>query len=85
MKERRRHKRRPASIPIEYVTNGNLHTGIAINKSEGGIYIRGREDVSVGEDILVIYPFSMRGKKKRKGAATRIDNDGFGIKWIEYR
>ncbi|MBC8247834.1 MAG: PilZ domain-containing protein [Deltaproteobacteria bacterium] len=84
MKERRRHERRPVSIPIEYVARGNLHTGVAINKSEGGMYIRGGEDVSVGEEIVVIYPFAMQGKKTRHGSAARMDNDGFGVAWVEY-
>ncbi len=84
MRERRKHARRPVSIPIEYVARGNLRTGVAINTSEGGIYIRGGGDVSVGEEILVIYPFAMQGKKTRHGSAARMDREGFGVEWVEY-
>lgn len=65
----RNYQRRPVMIPIEFQVHGIVHDGLVINKSKTGIFIKTGIELSVGDDIVVNYPFSKFGGKKREGAA----------------
>jgi hypothetical protein len=79
----RNHKRYPVMIPVEFHVQGDVRDGLIINKCKTGIFIKTGMDISVGEEIWVMYPFSKFGKKKRKGIITRATDQGVAVKFRE--
>lgn len=80
-KDRRRHNRRSASVPVEIVVNHRRYNGLVINASKGGAFILTGESLPVGEEIRVVYPFSGIRKKKKKGVIVRVEKEGVGVRF----
>ncbi len=80
-KDRRRYSRRSASVPVEIVVQDCHYNGLVINASKGGAFVLTGELLPMGEEILIIYPFSGLKKKKKKATIVRVEKEGVGVKF----
>ncbi|HEY4716962.1 MAG TPA: PilZ domain-containing protein [bacterium] len=78
--DRRKHKRKTASIEVEYIADGSFFTGFSKDISTGGIFIITSNIFKPGEKIFVdFYLPGVKHKFKLNGKVVKIvefSNDG---------
>jgi hypothetical protein len=78
----RKHPRKPCSVPLKYETKSLLYQGIAENISRGGIFIKSKNNVAMGQRIKLSIPVRKKGKiAKIIGQVVWATHSGFGIKF----
>jgi Tfp pilus assembly protein PilZ len=78
----RKHPRKKCSIPLKYESKRLLYRGMVENISRGGIFIKSKSDVEVGQRIRVAIPLKKNGKfAKMTGKVTWHNQTGFGVKF----
>jgi hypothetical protein len=81
-KESRRYRRTPCSEGTHFLSRRRLHEGVIRNISRGGTYIEAQGFFFAGQEITVAGPFDSDGEEvKQKGAITRYDGRGIGVKF----
>ncbi len=79
----RRHPRKKFAIPVKYTSDDQDYEGTTGNVSSGGVFIKTRDPVPVGENVTIEIPLKTKGKIKRlKGKVTWSSRKGFGAKFI---
>lgn len=79
----RKHPRKACSTPLAYETQNRLSQGIIKNISRGGIFIKAKDTVTVGQQIKVAIPLKKKGKSINIiGKVTWSNRHGFGVKFI---
>jgi len=77
----RRHPRMDCTIPVKYESNNQTYEGTAGNVSSGGIFIKTRDSVAVGQMVKVDIALKKKGKiKKLAGKVTWSSRSGFGFR-----
>ncbi len=84
-KESRKHARIPYSNLIFFTLQNQYYEGSIRNISRGGVFIKTKSDLSVGQIIRIVIP----GTKIDKGLMLRgkivhITQDGIGVKFIGF-
>lgn len=83
-KHPRKHPRKKCSIPLKYESKRLLYRGMVENISRGGIFIKSKSDVEVGQRIRVAIPLKKNGKfAKMTGKVTWHNQSGFGVKFVQ--
>jgi len=78
----RKHQRKKCSIPLKFESKRLLYRGIVENVSRGGIFIKSKSDVEVGQRIRVAIPLKKNGKfAKLTGKVAWHNQSGFGVKF----
>ena len=78
--ETRAHPRKPCTIPVKYESENQKFDAIAKNVSVGGAFIKTRDRLVVGQQILLEIPIKTKGKIARlTGKVARSSRQGFGI------
>jgi PilZ domain len=76
------HPRIECAIPLKYEFDGRTYEGITENVSSGGVFIKTRNLVAVGNPVTVYIPVKKKGKIKRlQGKVTWSNRMGFGVKF----
>ena len=82
----RKHPRKACSIPLKYEYENTIFHATTENVSRGGVFIKSRDTVPVGQTIKVEIPLSKKGKVARlTGKGMRTNPQGFGIQFISSR
>jgi len=84
-KESRNHPRRPFSRPLRFGTQKEIYTGSAKNISASGIFIAANEKLEVGQLLKLNLPLKKGKMAKTVGQIMWINNEGFGLKFIEIK
>lgn len=79
----RKHPRKEFVIPIKYQTEGRTYEAVTENVSSGGVFIRTKDPVAVGQQVKVEIPIKKKGTiAKLSGTVTRATRQGFGVKFL---
>jgi len=84
-KESRNHPRRPFSRPLRFSTQEEIYSGSAKNISASGIFIAANEKLEVGQLLKLNLPLKKGKMVKTVGQIVWINNEGFGLKFIEIK
>jgi PilZ domain len=84
-KESRNHPRRPFSRPLRFGTQEEIYTGSAKNISASGIFIAASEKLEVGQLLKMNLPLKKGKMAKTVGQIMWINDEGFGLKFIEIK
>jgi len=78
----RDHPRIECAIPLTYEFDRRTYEGISENVSSGGVFIKTRDLVPVGQQVTVFIPAKKKGKiKKLNGRVAWSNRMGFGVKF----
>ena len=66
---------------VEFVVDGRTYYGTIENKSHGGIFIKTRENFTVGQDISMTFQSPMLINEERTGKIARVAPNGIGVKF----
>jgi len=81
--ESRRHARVGYSVSVNYEFDNRICEGTTENVSAGGVFIKARNPLAVGQTVRVDIPFKKKGKIKRfTGKVTWATRSGFGVQFI---
>ena len=79
----RKHPRKAFVIPIKYHIGGRTYEAVSENVSSGGVFIRTKEPVAVGQLVKVDIPIRKKGTiTKLTGKVTRSNQQGFGVEFL---
>lgn len=79
----RLHSRIEHVIPVKYEFDSQTYEGTTENVSSGGVFIKTRDPVAIGQEVTIDIPIMKKGKIKRfTGKVTRSTLKGFGVKFI---
>ena len=80
-KERRRYVRAASLRFVEFVVEDRTCHGTIENKGDGGVFIKTKEHLPVGQDISMTYESSIFIREKRIGKIIWIGPQGIGVKF----
>ncbi len=81
-KERRRHTRKPFITVVDFASQGRAYREFVQDISGSGVYIQTARPFSVGQDIVMTFPFPDSQKHvKITGRIARIDETGIGVQF----
>lgn len=79
----RQHPRVEYAIPVKYEFDSQTYEGTTENVSSGGVFIKTRDPIAVGQEVTIDIPLKKKGKIKRlTGKVTWSTRKGFGAKFI---
>ena len=79
---RRRHERKRFSTIVDFTTLGRTHRDFIQNISAGGVYIRTRMPLSVGQELLMTFSLPRYEQHvKVLGEVVRVNSNGVGVKF----
>jgi len=79
----REHPRVNYVTPVKYESDNRTYQGTTENVSKGGVYIKTRDPVAVGQTVRIDIPTKKKGKIKRlTGKVTWSDRTGFGAQFV---
>lgn len=82
-KSSRKHPRRPCSLPVHYSLKNKSLRGEIKNISPGGIFLKTRDAIDVGQRMQLAIPVRKKGKiLQRTGKVVWSDRNGVGVKFI---
>ena len=78
----RKHPRIECAIPLKYEFDSRIYQGTTDNVSSGGVFIKTRNLIAVGEKVTVYIPAKKLRKIKRlQGRVAWSNRTGFGVKF----
>jgi uncharacterized protein (TIGR02266 family) len=81
-KDRRKHKRKPFFMVVDYSTHDRAYKDYIQNISAGGVFIETRMPLSVGQVISLSFPLPDYQKYiKITGEVVRVSPQGIGVKF----
>jgi len=81
-KRRRKHSRKPLMAPLYYMAGGQTCRAFTKNISFGGAFIMPQGRLSKGQELLIILPEFIDGKRvKIYSVVSRITSVGVGIEF----
>ena len=85
-REKRKHQRVPFDCPLAIFSPNGMSFGEAINISQGGMLIKGRESVEPGDVVKVLFKYPLSNRPQINEATVvwvsphgKIIQEGFGI------
>ena len=84
-KELRKHPRRPFFRPLRFGTQNEIYDGSTKNISASGIFIVTNEKLEVGQQIKLNLPVKKGKMVRTVGQVIWINDEGFGLKFIEIK
>jgi hypothetical protein len=84
-KESRNHPRRPFCRPLRFGTQKEIYNGSTKNISASGVFIAANEKFEVGQLIKLNLPLKKGKMVRTVGQIIWINDEGFGLKFIEIK
>ena len=84
-KESRNHPRRPFCRPLRFGTQKEIYNGITKNISASGVFIAANEKLEVGQLLKLNLPLKKGKMVRTVGQIIWINDEGFGLKFIEIK
>jgi len=84
-KESRNHPRRPFRRPLRFGTQKEIYNGSTKNISASGVFIATKEKLEVGQRIELNLPLKKGKMVGTVGQIVWINDQGFGLKFIEIK
>jgi hypothetical protein len=84
-KESRKHPRRPFFRPLRFGTQNEIYTGSTKNISASGVFIATNEKLEAGQLLKLNLPLKKGKMVRTVGEIVWINDDGFGLKFIEIK
>jgi len=79
----RQHARLDCIISVKYEFDNQTYEGTTENVSTGGVFIKTRDPVAIGQTVRIDIPIKKKRKIKRlTGKVTWATRNGFGIQFI---
>jgi len=80
----RSHPRKAWTVPVKYESEKQTYEGITKDVSRGGIFIKTKNPVAVGQPIKVEIPLKKKNKiAKLTGEVIWSNRQGFGVKFLQ--
>ena len=81
-KERRRHTRKPFITVVDFASQGRAYREFIKDISGSGVYIQTSRPFSVGQDVVLTFPFPDSQKHvKITGRIARVADTGIGVQF----
>jgi Tfp pilus assembly protein PilZ len=81
-KERRRHTRKPFITFVDFASQGRAYREFVQDISGGGVYIQTSRPFSLGQDVVLTFPFPDSQKHiKITGRIARVADTGIGVQF----
>ena len=81
-KEGRRHTRKPFITVVDFASQGRAYREFIKDISGSGVYIQTSRPFSVGQDVVLTFPFPDSSKHvKITGRIIRVDDTGIGVQF----
>ena len=81
-KERRRHTRKFFVTVVDFASQGRAYREFVQDISGSGVYIQTSRPLSVGQDVVLTFPFPDSSKHvKITGRIIRVDDTGIGVQF----
>ena len=81
-KERRRHTRKPFITVVDFASRGRAYREFVQDISGSGVYIQTLRPFSVGQEVVLTFPFPDSQKHvKLTGCIARVDDTGIGVQF----
>ncbi len=84
-KESRNHPRRPFFRPLRFGTQKEIYNGSTKNISASGVFIVANEKLEVGQLLKLNLPLKKGKMVRTVGQIIWINDEGFGLKFIEIK
>jgi hypothetical protein len=84
-KESRNNPRRPFFRPLRFGTEKDIYNGSAKNISASGVFIAANEKLEVGQILKLNLPLKKGNMVRTVGQIVWINDEGFGLKFIEIK
>jgi hypothetical protein len=84
-KESRNHPRRPFFRPLRFSTQKEIYSGSAKNISASGVFIASDEKLEVGQLLKLNLPLKKGKMVGAVGQIVWINDEGFGLKFIDIK
>ena len=82
LNERRRHTRKSFMTVVDFASQGHAYREFIQDISGSGVYIQTARPFSVGQDVVMTFPFPDSQKHvKVTGRIARIDETGIGVQF----
>ena len=82
LNERRRHTRKSFMTVVDFASQGHAYREFIQDISGSGVYIQTSRPFSVGQEIVMTFPFPDSPKHvKVTGRIARIDDTGIGVQF----
>lgn len=79
----RQHSRVDYAIPVTYENDNQVYEGTTQNVSSGGVFIKTRDPVGVGQKVTIDIPLKKKRKIRRfTGKVTWSTRSGFGAQFV---
>ena len=85
IKESRNHTRRTFISPLRFGTQNKIYDGKAKNISASGVFITTNEKLEVGQLLNLNLPLKKGKMARTVGQIVWINDEGFGLKFIEIK
>jgi len=81
-KERRRHTRKPFITVVDFASQGRAYREFIKDISGSGVYIQTSRPFSVGQDVVLTFPFPNSQKHvKITARIARVNDAGIGVQF----
>ncbi len=81
-KERRRHTRKPFITVVDFASQGRAYREFIKDISGSGVYIQTSRPFSVGQDVVLTFPFPDSQKHvKITARIARVNDTGIGVQF----
>jgi hypothetical protein len=84
-KESRNHPRRPFIRPLRFGTQKKVYNGSTKNISASGVFITTNEKLEIGQTLKLNLPLKKGKMVGAVGQIVWVDDEGFGLKFIEVK
>ncbi len=81
-KDSRKHPRRPYNQSTMFATQNGIYEGSIKNISSSGVFLASKNTFEVGQILTLVLPFKDGKEVKAKGQIVWMNDDGFGIKFL---
>ena len=79
---RRKHRRQPFPVVVDYSADNRFYKDFIHNISKGGIFMETRVPFPVGTEISMTFPMPKKKQSlKVTGTVVRVSSEGIGIKF----
>ena len=84
-KDSRNHPRRPFFRPLRFGTQKEIYNGSTKNISASGVFIATNEKLKVGQKLKLNLPLKKGKMAGATGKIVWVNDEGFGLKFIEIK
>ena len=80
--EERKYPRKPSAKSVHYAANNQILKGTSQNISFSGILIKTKNELSVGQAVILSLPSKAKKRLQIRGEVVWSNHEGFGVKFV---